>query len=189
MKKLVVIACAALAVVSARAATVDWLYEIQGAAGGSATEFTGYTVYLVDKAYYDSLGGEVTKDSITGSGNYLQSKAINQTGKSGKGANTKYVFSAEGHMTDDSITEGTTYNYYLVLVNGDEYQATPYSYAGRDSTGTPAASSYTSTIASSAVSTTPFSTGGGSGGGVPEPTSGLLLLVGGAMLALRRKQK
>ena len=31
--------------------------------------------------------------------------------------------------------------------------------------------------------------GGSSGGGVPEPTSGLLLLVGGAMLALRRKQK
>ena len=26
-------------------------------------------------------------------------------------------------------------------------------------------------------------------GGVPEPTSGLLLLIGGAMLALRRKQK
>ena len=31
--------------------------------------------------------------------------------------------------------------------------------------------------------------GGGGSGGVPEPTSGLLLLVGGAMLALRRKQK
>ena len=29
----------------------------------------------------------------------------------------------------------------------------------------------------------------GGSGGVPEPTSGLLLLVGGAMLALRRKQK
>ena len=28
-----------------------------------------------------------------------------------------------------------------------------------------------------------------SGGGVPEPTSGLLLLVGAGMLALRRKQK
>ena len=27
------------------------------------------------------------------------------------------------------------------------------------------------------------------GGGVPEPTSGLLLLVGAGMLALRRKQK
>ena len=31
--------------------------------------------------------------------------------------------------------------------------------------------------------------GGGGQGGIPEPTSGLLLLVGGAMLALRRKQK
>ncbi len=30
---------------------------------------------------------------------------------------------------------------------------------------------------------------GGSSGGVPEPTSALLLLMGGAMLALRRKQK
>ena len=29
----------------------------------------------------------------------------------------------------------------------------------------------------------------GGGGDVPEPTSGLLLLVGGALLALRRKQK
>ena len=34
-----------------------------------------------------------------------------------------------------------------------------------------------------------FGTGGGGGGDIPEPTSGLLLLVGGAMLALRRKQK
>jgi hypothetical protein len=30
---------------------------------------------------------------------------------------------------------------------------------------------------------------GGGGETIPEPTSGLLLLVGGAMLALRRKQK
>ena len=30
---------------------------------------------------------------------------------------------------------------------------------------------------------------GGGGGDVPEPTSGLLLLIGGAMMALRRKQK
>ena len=193
MKKLVVMGLAALAVVSAKAASVDWLYEINGAAGGSATEFTGWTVYLVDKAYYDGLNGEITKDSITGSGNYVSSGTMSQTGKSGKGASTKYVFSAQGSVTDDAITEGTTYNYYLVLVNGDNYTSTPYSYTGRDPAGTPAASSYTTSVASTSISTTPFSTGGGSGGGegggVPEPTSGLLLLVGGAMLALRRKQK
>ena len=198
MKKLVVIACVAFAVVSAKAATVDWAYKINGAAGGAADEFTGYTVYLVDKAYYDGLGGEVTKDAITGQtggkNNYVSSGTLSQTGKSGKGANTKYVFSAEGHPQDDSFVEGTTYNYYLVLVNGDEYMATPYSTAGRDNLAVPAASTFTTEVASTAVSTTPFSTGGGSGGGgegggVPEPTSGLLLLVGGAMLALRRKQK
>ena len=195
MKKLVVIACAALAVVSVKAATVDWQYKIEGQAGGAADEFAGYTVYLVDKAYYDGLGGEVTKEAITGTGNYLSSGTVTQTGKSGKGANTKYVFSTKGNVTDDTLETGTTYNYYLVLVNGDEYQASSFSYAARDTTGTPDATASLVTVASTAVSTTPFSTGGGSGGGggegggVPEPTSGLLLLVGGAMLALRRKQK
>ena len=192
MKKLIVIACAALAVVSAKAATVDWKYEVDGAAGGSATEFTGYTVYLVDKAYYDGLGGEVTKDAITGTGNYINSKALAQTGKSGKGANTKYVFTAEGHVTDDNLTKGTSYDYYLVIVNGDNYMAQSYSYTARDATDGVDMDAIATIKAGSAVSSgmTPFSTGGGSGGGgVPEPTSGLLLLVGGAMLALRRKQK
>ena len=193
MKKLVVIACAALAVVSAKAANVDWKYKIEGAAGGAADEFAGYTVYLVDKAYYDSLGGEVTKDSITGSGNSLSSGTLSQTGKSGKGANTKYVFTTDGSYANDSLTTGTSYDYYLVLVNGDNYYSQAYSYAARDG----AASVDMDTIATSvapgtiAAGMTPFSTGGGGGGsgGVPEPTSGLLLLVGGAMLALRRKQK
>ena len=192
MKKLVVIACAAFAVVSAKAATVDWQYEINGQAGGTATEFAGYTVYLVDKAYYDGLGGEVTKDAITGTGNYLSSGTVTQTGKSGKGANTKYVFSTKGNVTDDALEAGKTYNYYLVLVNGDEYQATSFSYAARDTAGTPDATASLVSVASTAVSTTPFysgSTPDPGPGPIPEPTSGLLLLVGGAMLALRRKQK
>ena len=192
MKKLVVIACAALAVVSAKAATVDWKYKIEGAAGGAADEFTGYTVYLVDKAYYDGLGSEVTKDAITGSGKYLSSDTLSQTGKSGKGANTKYVFSGEGHLSDDSLTKGTSYDYYLVLVNGDNYYSQAYSYTARDGADSVDMTAIATSVAPATISAgmTPFSTGGGGeGGGVPEPTSGLLLLVGGAMLALRRKQK
>ena len=189
MKKLVVIACAALAVVSAKAATVDWKYEITGAAGGSASEFTGYTVYLVDKAYYDGLGGEVTKDSITSKS--LSSGTLAQTGKSGKGASTKYVFSTDGAYANDSLTKGTSYDYYLVLVNGDNYYSQAYSYTARDATDGVDMEAIATKVAPSTISSgmTPFSTGGGSGGGVPEPTSGLLLIVGGAMLALRRKQK
>ena len=196
MKKLVVIACAALAVVSAKAASVDWQYEINGAAGGAADEFAGYTVYLVDKAYYDGLGTEVTKDAITGSGNSVNSGTVTQTGKSGKGANTKYVFSAKGTYTDDSLATGTSYDYYLVLVNGDNYYSQAYSYTARDGAASVDMDSIATSVAPATIAAgmTPFSTGGGSGGGgegggVPEPTSGLLLLVGGAVLALRRKQK
>lgn len=193
MKKLIVIACAAFAAVSAKAATVDWQYKIEGAAGGAADEFAGYTVYLVDKAYYDGLGSEVTKDSITSSGKYLNSDTITQTGKSGKGANTKYVFTGKGSYANDSLTTGTSYDYYLVLVNGDNYYSQAYSYTARDGAASVDMTAIATSVAPATIAAgmTPFSTGGGGGGsgGVPEPTSGLLLLVGGAMLALRRKQK
>ena len=196
MKKLVVIACAALAVASAKAANVDWKYEIQGAAGGAADEFVGYTVYLVDKAYYDGLGGEVTKDSITGSGKSLSSGTLSQTGKSGKGANTKYVFSTDGSYANDDLEIGTSYDYYLVLVNGDNYYSQAYSYAARDPAGGVDMDTIATVVPPATISSgmTPFSSGSTpptppGPGPIPEPTSGLLLLVGGAMLALRRKQK
>ena len=182
MKKLMIALLAVMSAVCVKAASVDWQYKIEGAAGGSATEFTGYTVYLVDATYFEGLSA-VTKDSITGAGNYLNSGAMSQTGKSGKGASTKYVFSAQGSISDDDLIQGTTYNYYLVLVDaaGEKYQASAYDYVARDTTSSPDASTFTFTIPSSSVAPANFA--------VPEPTSGLLLLVGGAMLALRRKQK
>ena len=187
MKKLMIALLAVISVVSVKAATVDWRYEINGQAGGSATEFTGYTVYMVDATYFEGLA-KVTADSITSEGNYLLSKTIAQTGATGKGSNKKYQFSAQGQITNDDLVEGKTYNYYLVLVDkvGENYQATAYDYVARDPTSSPAESSYTLSFASTAISMTGFAPAGGD---VPEPTSGLLLLVGGAMLALRRKQK
>ena len=62
MKKLMMVLAAMATTVVANAAAVDWNYKVTGAAGGSATEFTGYTAYLVDKAYYDSLSA-VTAES------------------------------------------------------------------------------------------------------------------------------
>ena len=193
MKKLMIMLAAIAATVAVNAASVDWLYKVTGAAGGSDSEFTGYTAYLVDAAYYTGLS-EVTADSITGSGNYIQSASLTQTGSSGKGASKKYIFSTPAKVySDDSLVEGTTYNYYLVLVDaaGENYTATAYNYTARSVTGSPAVDDITLDVPSSTVSSsmTAFATGGGGGGDIPEPTSGLLLLVGGAMLALRRKQK
>jgi len=192
MKKMMIMLVAVATTFAASAAIVDWKYKVTGDAGGSATEFTGYTAYLVDAAYYDGLGGTVTADAITGAGNYLQSAGLTQTGSSGKGASKKYVFTTpEKAYSDDGLTSGTTYNYYLVLVDaaGEKYFAQAYNYTARDATGTYDADSITLPVAGSAVTSgmTAFSTGGGTDP-IPEPTSGLLLLVGAGILGLRRKR-
>ena len=192
MKKLIIMLAAVAAAVAVNAASVDWNYQITGDAGGSATEFTGYTAYLVDAAYYDSLGGAVTADAITSSGNYIQSAALTQTGSSGKGASKKYVFSTGAQeLASDSLVEGTTYNYYLVLVDaaGDTYYAQAYNYTARNSAGSPSADDIKFPKDGSAVTSgmTAWSGGSPSGDG-PEPTSGLLLLVGVGILGLRRKR-
>lgn len=190
MKKIMVMLAAIAAAVVANAATVDWNYEITGAAGGTSDEFAGYTAYLVDATYFTGLES-VTKDAITGAGNYIQSAGLTQTGSSGKGASKKYVFSSGAQeYANASLEAGTSYNYYLVLMDaaGEKYYAQAYSYTAREATATPSADAITLSVPGSTVSSgmTAWSTGGGD---VPEPTSGLLLLVGGALLALRRKQK
>ncbi len=78
----------------------------------------------------------------------------------------------------DTATITDSSNYYLTGLQSLDTLSGTYTASvafGNQSTPSQAAGAWTST------------TGGGSG--VPEPTSGLLLLVGGAMLALRRKQK
>ena len=55
-------------------------------------------------------------------------------------------------------------------------------------TDVPFGSQKTATMAAGAWTDKSGSGGGGGGGTIPEPTSGLLLVVGGAMLALRRKR-
>ncbi len=182
MRKLIIALVAVATAVAVNAAVVDWNYEITGQAGGSSSEYTGYTAYLVDASYYESLS-VVTADSITGSGNYIQSATLSQTGSSGKGSNKKYVFStgAQGY-TSTSYTTGTEYQFYLVLVDSSEenYFASSYSYTARDATSGYTESDITLAVNSSAVSMQAF-------GAAPEPTSGLLLLLGVAGLALKRK--
>ena len=104
-----------------------------------------------------------------------------------------------GQQTWDTATgaAGTAGSFSFVLVDSGE---TGYYVAATGLSGTyydpsdaltpkPASMSKTVSTAITASSLTSFSGGSGGGGDIPEPTSGLLLLVGGAMLALRRKQK
>ena len=169
MRKLMMIAAVAVAVVSAKAASVDWNYT-----GTSSQE--GYTVYAFTTAVaaqYDTFA-DLIADAGAGTGTV--------TAISGRTGTT--------YMTADTTLTGVTDTIYLVVVSGSD--ATTYQY------GSVSASGYTYDPDSQDTSPGKFkiqaasiaSTGTiGGGGDVPEPTSGLLLLVGGAMLALRRKQK
>ena len=81
---------------------------------------------------------------------------------------------------------GTTVNFYITFVDqGHEFQTANKAVAITSSPTTPA-QSYFGNMQSQ---TQTWAQNLPAGDPTPEPTSGLLLLVGGAMLALRRKQK
>lgn len=92
------------------------------------------------------------------------------------------VAGAAPTLTDLNGYESTGYSFYVELYNAGQSVYKGY------------ASSYTDLLASGYISTTGvltptvLATGGFNGAAVPEPTSGVLLLIGGAMLALRRRR-
>ena len=114
------------------------------------------------------------------------------------GKNTKTVLAsvaaeADGTTMKPTLTDlgdygSNTYSFYVELLNyADGVSTSVYTQ--------PYASTYNELVSAGYVSTqamaTPegFALGGFNGAAVPEPTSGVLLLIGGAMLALRRRRR
>lgn len=171
MKKLVIIAGLALVAGLANAASVNWAVT-----GGTAAQ-VGYNVYLVtaidstwtsgaDVAAAAATLGTGTSGTIAKSGrNYM----INMTTASG-----------------DAISTTSMKNAYLVLVQSDS--AKDYTYISADlsanvfgETDSAKETFGTTTAALLAGTSANFAA-------VPEPTSGLLMLLGVAGLALRRRR-
>ena len=180
MKKLVVIAAVAAAVFSAKAASVDW-----NVTGASAQE--GYTVYLLT-----SIGDYADSAALANAAVGSASIASLGRGKYGTGDKT----ATSSSITADSMKDA----YYAIVTSAD---ATSFTYVSLgdisasvyDATNQETSPGvYTGKSAAQILAGTSKNFGGSTPtppgpGPIPEPTSGLLLLVGGAMLALRRKQK
>ena len=91
-------------------------------------------------------------------------------------------------QTDISAYTGSQYSFFVEMVN---YATNPeritkgatYSYQNLVDAG------YVSFGADDVTAVTMAATSGNMGSAVPEPSSGLLLLIGGAMLALRRRRQ
>ena len=173
MKKLIigVVAVAIAAVV--QAAQVSWTLEKD-----TDKTFGNLTAYVIDGANYaavkallDAGGASVATDF---SAYVIDSAALNSRGAGGSEAdgvdgNTLAWFI----FKDNKIEDGSAYN-TTGAMNISSYKFTPPESNPGD---------FTLTVDSFTTKGAPIGTGS-----VPEPTSGLLMLLGVAGLALRRKQ-
>ena len=180
MKKLMMLLTAVMAVGVAQAAFVDWTINMGKADGAN-------------KTYY-VFGGSKASDVLA----ELAALTDESSSKlSGWALATGTLNAKAGKASGDGLNVGSETSLYMVVLDGTLAADGTYKAAKVDISGSiytpPATTPGYNTVESSAFTTTGTIVAGGGGGGgggdIPEPTSGLLLLVGAGMLALRRKQK
>ncbi len=176
MKKLIMLLTAVCAVGVTQAASVNWSINL-----GKAN--------YANKQYY-VFAGSAKADALALLGAYTSDTAddLSDLALASGTLNSK-----AGKASGNGLDVGSETSLYMVVLNGDLGAGTTYIADTMDiSTLTyspPATAPGTFEAVSSNFTGSGTIVAGGGGGDIPEPTSGLLLLVGGAMLALRRKQK
>ena len=191
MKKLM-IALAAVAVgVAANAASITWgttkgyLYN---GTGDSSSKITSGTAYLVLSTYAQSDlvslfasndgNASTTLTALQGNAAYLGAGAIEENARISSGTGTT--------SATDSITT------YFVVFNGDNMYISDTATSSYDGLAQAHDIAFTTSMTSSSKAVPLDMKAGYAGAGwyqsVPEPTSGLLLLLGVAGLALKRKR-
>ena len=186
MKKLMIVACVMAFAAVASAGTFKWGSAMTGGVmySDATTKMTSGTAYLFDANTYavTALLDDFVGDGIK-MGNSLDSNSFSTAGKL---ANKNL-----------DVTPDQKYALYVAVVNGDQvFVNAPKSFDGPGDGKSGAASmtlsaSQTSTVTEWTAGTTTASAGwykaASTPGPTPEPTSGLLLVLGMAGLALRRR--
>ncbi len=174
MKKLFILMTVAALAFVGQAMQLDWQYT------GVSTD-VGKTVYVMlgaaAQTEWESLSA--VQEAAVSSGTVAKSGRSNYWGT--------------GSFSSDNINK-TTANVYYVIVSADKSTFDVTSVANMagsvyDPNNQESSTGANTALSSASITSSGNSFGGGGGGDIPEPTSGLLLLVGAGMLALRRKQK
>lgn len=171
MKKVLMTLCAFALVFGAQAASVDWKVSGKDAQ-------IGYSAYLM-------VGETATTSWASVSDIAAAAIGTGTLVKSGRNV------AADGTTTDAALTKDGSFYFVVVTADKSSYAVSDL-YAGAayvyDTTASPpeSAPSVSPIFAANTASYVAFG-GGGGGGDIPEPTSAMLLLLGMAGLALRRK--
>ena len=201
MKKLMFMIAAVAMAASLQAASMQWGIDktaFKLSDGNSLPN--GVTVYLLnaDASDYATFTAGLADGSITSAN--VASKAASYTGllmdtkatkssanTTSTGMGKNYAYIAPQTISVDDLDA----HYYTVLTFDPTASDGSYllsgkvaakGYEGSDSSGGQSASFGSSDFSSWSTPASPTP------GGIPEPTSGLLLVLGGAMLALRRRR-
>ena len=186
MKKLLVFAACAMLAAVTQAATVGW-----SLAGANSYANDKYQFFVIGQNGATSIA---TITALLDAGTSVDSYAFGSGSVAANGTAT-VTAAASGKSLDAG-----DYTAFFVVFDSASPTSGSASYAvvsgatgltktvGATTANVTFAGGNASSILSNADNWKSFGSGGG-GGDTPEPTSGLLLLVGGAMLALRRKQK
>ena len=174
MKKLMIVFATIALAVGVQAASVVWGTGDMSSFGVGKQD-TGYTAQIF---FFTDAAGANDVTSNFGSGTQISSSKSDKS----------YGFSG----TTAQTTSGTYYSQIVLTRKSDGQQLksdiAQFSYDADSLSNTTINFTSGNGISGGGSQWGGAAWGGGSGD-IPEPTSGLLLLVGGAMLALRRKQK
>jgi len=186
MKKLMIVAVALMAAVATQAASISWSTGKGTVLTKAGTALSEGSIYLVnaDSAVYATLIADLTSGKVTAA-NISENAAYVGTSVTGSGSKKAGLTSGDGANSD--FTSGTSYKLAYLVFDKDATDGKDYFYVSSTATGKAWSTGEEKALATAASWTT------GSAAGTwtqvaPEPTSGLLLLIGMAGLALKRKR-
>ena len=183
MKKLMIMLAAVAMAVSVQAASVTWstvaMFDDTGA-GTKVKDGAMVYVYLMDKTTYDGLS------DIWGSYGADVKAGGTTAANAGGTATGKYTNKANVYAPNGTAVANTTYYGVVIATVGTGDDMKYYAEKASVTTGDDGNGSYSAGIGVLDDKTT--AAAAWTAAAVPEPTSGLLLLMGMAGLALRRKR-